>query len=100
MTPKQELQFETLLGKVEGMSKQLAEIGAQQTKVDRFLFVAPTTDQLCRAKQLDRVFTVHRGYKFTSRIGMAAIGFFLMIGTLIITYHSLIEKLKGGGNAL
>ena len=82
MTPEQQEQFTEM---------------AQQTKeVHDFLFKPPTEDQPTRAKQLDRMFTVNRGYKFSGKLAMAAMGFFLTVGSIIISFETLKARLGGG----
>ena len=97
MTPTQELRFEQMAENVEAMTKQIEAMAEEQKKVTTYLFVKPTSDQDARADQLDRVFTTRRGYQFSSRLGMSIIGFFLMVGTLLVAYDSVVAKIKGDG---
>lgn len=63
-------------------------------EVHAWLFKPPTSDRPSRAISLDRMFAREVGYKFASKLTMSFMGFFLFVGSVVISYEALMERIR------
>ncbi len=83
MTPEQQERFEIM--------------AAQTKEMHDFFFKEFLVGHPTRAAAIDTGLTAFRGYKFSSKLVMVAMGFMLTVGSAIVAYETLLAKIGKGG---